>query len=503
MILTRRFRKPFWILNSFFSKHKKLILSFTLIGVLIFVFFKNLLPLLPKANQHQKIGIVGQYNLNSIPTSISQAISRGLVKVDAFGSIQADLAKSWEISEAETSYTIYLQTDILWSDGTLINSKEIQFDIPDVEVIYPDQHTIQFKLKEPFSPFLLLLTRPLFKNHTISAGDYIIKKIKYQGPYLKLLSLTGAKKDITYKFYPSHLSAWLGFKLGEVDQLNNLITNPLDDRWTKKVNVEKTTNENQYLAILFNLNDNHLSSKPLRQSLAYAIKDKTKEGETRALTPISPKSWAYYDKAKTYTYSPTQSKELFDKFTQEASVSGKLKISLGTSDSFLELAETIAKDWENVLDVDVDVKIINSIEPDFQAILIAQEIPLDPDQHALWHSTQETNISHYQDLKIDKLLEDGRIISDLKKRKEIYQDFQKFLVEDTPAIFLSHPTTYTITRKWTFKDCPWRFYSILCTWRDSNPQPLRPKRSTLSIEPQVLVLDYTIHSTLLTSLKIG
>ena len=48
---------------------------------------------------------------------------------------------------------------------------------------------------------------------------------------------------------------------------------------------------------------------------------------------------------------------------------------------------------------------------------------------------------------LDKLLEDGRIISDLKKRKEIYQDFQKFLVEDTPAIFLSHPTTYTITRK--------------------------------------------------------
>ena len=70
---------------------------------------------------------------------------------------------------------------------------------------------------------------------------------------------------------------------------------------------------------------------------------------------------------------------------------------MGTSDSFLELAETIAKDWENVLDVDVDVKIINSIEPDFQAILIAQEIPLDPDQQALWHSTQETNISHYQD----------------------------------------------------------------------------------------------------------
>ncbi|MCG2691827.1 hypothetical protein L6272_03300, partial [Microgenomates group bacterium] len=93
------------------------------------------------------------------------------------------------------------------------------------------------------------------------------------------------------------------------------------------------------------------------------------------------------------------------------------------------------------------VKIVNSIDPDFQALLVAQEIPLDPDQHALWHSTQDTNITHYSDLKIDKLLEDGRKISDQAKRKEIYQDFQRFLLEDSPAIFLSYPTTYTISRK--------------------------------------------------------
>ncbi len=97
--------------------------------------------------------------------------------------------------------------------------------------------------------------------------------------------------------------------------------------------------------------------------------------------------------------------------------------------------------------VKVEVKIINSIESDFQAILIAQQIPLDPDQHALWHSTQDTNISRYSELKIDKLLEDGRKISDFDKRQEIYQDFQRFLVEDSPAIFLQHPVTYTIERK--------------------------------------------------------
>ncbi|MEA3355637.1 MAG: ABC transporter substrate-binding protein, partial [Patescibacteria group bacterium] len=420
MTLTRRFRKPLWILNSFIDKHKKLILSFTVVGIIVFLFFKNLLPLIPKPNQHIKIGIVGQYTMNSIPSSISQNIGRGLMKVDSTGIIKTDLAKSWEVLEEETVYKIYLKTNTLWSDGTLISSKDISLDIPNIETSYPDESIIKFKLKEPFSPFLLLLTKPLFKNNTVSAGDYMVKKIKYQGPYLKLLNLTSSKNDLIYKFYPSHYAGWLGFKLGEVDQLQNIITNPLNEKWLKKVNLEKTTNQNEYLAILFNLNDKYLSSKPLRQSLAYAIENKTKERETRALTSINPKSWAYNSKVKPYNYNSAQAKELFNTFSKEASFSGKLKITLGTSDSFLERAENIALSWEKVLDVDIDVKIINSIDNDFQAILIAQEIPLDPDQHALWHSTQETNITHYQNLKVDKLLEDGRTISDPKKRKEIY-----------------------------------------------------------------------------------
>lgn len=447
MILTRPFRKPFWIFTSFVAKHKKLILSFTVIGIIVFIAFKNLVLLIPKPNQHQKIGLVGQYTMSTLPSSISQIISRSLMKVDPAGNLTPDLAKNWEILEEETLYQFHLKPNVLWNDGTLINSKDIKFDIPDVSISYPDNQTINFKLKEPFSPFLLLLTKPLFKNNSISAGDYLIKKVTYQGPYLKTLSLTGNKNDLLFRFYSSHSAGWLGFKLGEVDQLQNLISNPLNDDWLNKVDIEQTSNQNQYLAILFNLNDPQLSSKPFRQSLAYALEQKNQPGETRALTPISPLSWAYSNQVKPYTYSPTQAQELFNKFNEEASVSGRIKISLRTSDSFLKLAETIAADWEKVLNLDVDVKIINSIDESFQAILVAQEIPLDPDQHALWHSTQNSNITHYQDLKIDKLLEDGRIISDPKKRKEIYQDFQKFLVEDTPAIFLSHPTTYTITRK--------------------------------------------------------
>lgn len=447
MILTRPLRKPFWIIKSFIAKHQKLMLWAGLIGIFIFLFTRSLLPLLPRLKPGSKIGLVGQYTMTSLPRHISQSISRGLMKVDDSDQVSPDIVDSWEILEEETLYRFYLKPDIIWSDGSVLKAKDIQLEIPNVTVNYPDSHLIEFKLEESYSPFLTTLSRPLFKNNQIGIGEYTIKQIRYQGPYLKSLELVSSKQSLTYRFYPSHQAAWLGFRLGEVNKLENLIVNPLNDKWQKKVNLEQKINLNQYLAIIFNLQHPQLGNKPLRQALAYAIKDKSSSPETRALSSISPQSWVYNPDVKPYDFNPNQAQELFDTATEEASISGNLEITLGTSQSLLSLAESIAKSWQDTLPVKVEVKIISSIDPDFQAILIAQEIPLDPDQHALWHSTQDTNIAHYSDLKIDKLLEDGRKISDPEKRQEIYQDFQRFLAEDSPAIFLQHPITYTVEKK--------------------------------------------------------
>jgi peptide/nickel transport system substrate-binding protein len=447
MILTRPLRKPFWILSSFVKKQKTIILIAASLGFFIFIFTQSLLPLIPKPTPRKKIGLVGLYSLKTLPSSISQTISRGLTKVDVTSQIQPDIAESWEILEENTIFRFFIKPDILWNDDTLLVSSDLKYDIPNVEVSYPNPKVIEFKLKEPFSPLLTLLSQPVFKNNSVSAGNYTIKKAQYSGSYLKFLELVGKHDKLSLSFYPSNQAAWLGFRLGEVDQLQNLVINPLSDKWYKKVDLIESVNQQQYLAVVFNNKDPQLSVKSLRQALAYATKNKSPNEQNRALTSISPNSWAYNPNVKPYDFSQTQAQELFDKFEQEASLSGQLKINLGTSQSFLSLAETIANDWEEVLPVEIEVKIINSIEPDFQALLINQEIPLDPDQHALWHSTQNSNISNYSGLQIDKLLEDGRKEMDQTTRFEIYRDFQKFIVEDSPAIFLSHPTTYTISRK--------------------------------------------------------
>ena len=90
----------------------------------------------------------------------------------------------------------------------------------------------------------------------------------------------------------------------------------------------------------------------------------------------------------------------------------------------------------------------STIPSDYQVLLRSLPIPYDPDQYIYWQSTQEnTNISNYSSAKIDKLLEDGRKTLDKEQRQKIYADFQFYLVDDVPAIFLYYPKIYTIKRK--------------------------------------------------------
>ena len=95
------------------------------------------------------------------------------------------------------------------------------------------------------------------------------------------------------------------------------------------------------------------------------------------------------------------------------------------------------------LDITVQLRIQNLPDiSNFQSMLIAQQIPQDPDQYFLWHSTQQTNFTGYKNPHVDKLLEDGRKTLDQKERRSAYLDFQQYLVEDSPAIFLRHLTLY-------------------------------------------------------------
>ena len=85
-----------------------------------------------------------------------------------------------------------------------------------------------------------------------------------------------------------------------------------------------------------------------------------------------------------------------------------LALTLTTSPLLLPQAELIQKDWE-AIGVKTNLQVISNVPTNYQALLAIFDAPDDPDQYSIWHSTQvQTNITHYSNPRIDKLLEDGR-----------------------------------------------------------------------------------------------
>jgi peptide/nickel transport system substrate-binding protein len=257
-----------------------------------------------------------------------------------------------------------------------------------------------------------------------------------------LVDSSDNKKEI--HFYPTQDRAKLAFKLGEVDTLEDLLDPSPFETW-ETVNVISEVNRNRYVAVFFNNEDPILSSKELRQALSYAV-DKSVMPAERALGPISPDSWAYNPQIKTYDYNKERAIELIKKMDKNSLKN--LDLKLVTTPALLPIAETIEKYWEEV-GITTTVQVSSVVPSEFQAFLVIYDIPKDPDQYITWHSSQdETNIARYtKNQRIDKLLEDGRLEMREEERKKIYFDFQRFLLEDAPAIFLYHPYSYTIERK--------------------------------------------------------
>lgn len=421
------------LIQAFFKRFKAIILIGIIVGVFVFLILSLLLPSLNSVNE--RVGLVGRYTTDNIPEDITNKLSNGLTKIDENGNAVPALAKSWESSDGGKTWVFNLDQGKKWQDNKKVVANDINYEFSDATIEIIDSNTIKFKLNSQFTAFPVIVSKPLFKKGLIGTGDWKVKNVSLSGGYLQRLVISDKNGNkINYKFYPSEDRLRLAFKLGEIDIIEKLQDPAPFDTW-KIVKLEKVTGYNNFVGIFFNTEDESLKEKPIRQSLTYAIDKANLPGE-RALGPISPYSWAYNPQVKTYS-----------KDTEKAKDAKDFKITLSTLPNLLKVAEQIKKDWEAV-GVVCDIQVVTDIPDNYQAFLATVDIPKDPDQYSLWHSTQSaTNISKFKNPRIDKLLEDGRTELDQETRKKIYLDFQRFLVEDVPAIFLYHPTFYTVVRK--------------------------------------------------------
>ena len=442
--MRKNLRFAWWLTKAFILRHGKTIAWTIVAGIFIALAGLMILPKLLSAVKPSRafsaIAMVGKVRAGELPAEILFKLSQGLTQIDESGRAGPGIAKSWTVSDDGKSYIFDLDRSKIWHDGAPLSAKDINIAIEHVQTEVIDDDTIKFSLEQPYAPFPTVLSKPLFKSRLVGTGSFRLKKLNQNGEFIDSLTIEDGNRTEIYKFYPSSADAVTALKLGEADEVKDLISIEDVPKWSQ-FEIKPKRHLDRYLAVLFNTRDKLLAEKNVRQALAYAIPNKPTD-EDRVISPISKSSWVYNPHVKPYNWDISQAKELLKGL--DGINAAKLEIS--TFLPYLSRAEEIAAAWSD-LGIPTSVKVTLVVPAEFQVLITGQQIPADPDQYVFWHSTQATNLSKYANPKVDKLLEDGRETLNEDKRQEIYRDFQRFLLEDPPAVFLGHITTYSAFRK--------------------------------------------------------
>jgi peptide/nickel transport system substrate-binding protein len=465
-------RKLYWYLTTYAKKHGLVFFASILVAIAIFSFIVPSLISFLENKETRYVGLIGDFNLDTLPPEVTHKLGAGLTKIEDDGKVVTLLSQRWSTQQDGKTYRFVLQDNIFFRDGKELTTQDINYNFPNVETIITP-NDIVFKLSDSFAPFPLAVAEPILRKEEetykvfltrptlIGVGPYSLVDYKLIGNRISEVYLESKENKYVYRFYITEKDAVIALKHGEIDEIPGLSQDFNLSEW-ETLSVTKGTDYNKYLAIFFNLREGKYS-KNLRQALSYAIEKPT--DKTRALGPIGPNSWGYLPALKSYDKDVQRAIErIIDEPPQE-----KLELSLTTTSTYQSEAEKIIEQWKDFgekasqecqnskdikdksicenMKISVNLKVTNFPDTsDFEMLLIGQESPSDPDQYQLWHSGESTNFTGYKNTRIDKLLEEGRQTTEFQERKEIYQEFQQFFLEDAPAIFIRHIDNYNITR---------------------------------------------------------
>lgn len=301
---------------------------------------------------------------NDVDRDVDRLIFSGLVKFDARGIAQADLADSWTISQDGTLYNFVLKKNLVWHDGKPLNADDIVFTTDllskggtgisadlssfwaQIKVIKLDDTHIQFVLPQAYSPFMDYLTFGILPKHLlggmtynqivsssfnlqpIGSGPYKFDSINVDGNAVTGLTLqafneyANAKpyiEKIVFRYYPDSQSAYQAYQDGYVQGISK-ITDDVLPKVLADDNLSLYSSRLPKISIvLLNLNNasvKFFQDKNIRTALYLAINrqsiiNSVYNGQAiEANGVIFPGTWAYLDSLATIQYDPDQAQEL-------------------------------------------------------------------------------------------------------------------------------------------------------------------------------------------------
>lgn len=447
----------------------------------------------------------------------------GLVKLNDSLQIVPDIARNWEISEDGKTYSFNLRKDIYFhknsafgKDSTRnVNAEDFAYSFD--RILDPkvggagswvlnnvdsykalNDSIFQIKLKEPFPPFLGLLSmkycsvvpkelfrdgQAQFQKTPVGTGPFQFKlwedNVKLvlrknplyfekdeKGnslPYLEAVAIT---------FLPEKNSEFLELIQGNLDMMADLdpsykneILTPLGElnpKYDEKINLFKY----DYLStvyLCFYLDDAKPIDERLRKAINYGI-DKPKMVKymmnniaTAAEGGFIPKGLPGFNENAGYSYQPDKARELIQEYQKEKK--SLPEIQLTTVQEYADITEYIQAQLAKVgLTISINVVPGSTMREgkatgkfSFFRANWGADYPDAENFLSLYYSKNFApdgpNYSHYINENFDQMYLSSFKISDEKKRAEMYSELDSLMMQSAPIVPLFYDQTSIFLQK--------------------------------------------------------
>lgn len=447
---------------------------------------------------------------------VDRLIFSSLFKFDERGLPVGDLAEEWGISYDGLLYNITLRGNALWHDNQPVTASDVVFTIEmmrdknsvlpqdlktfwdGIEVLALSDQVLQFKLAEPFAPFMDYLTFGVLPKHLLSSLGYqemLVSAFNLQpigsGPFKfeRLIVEAGEIKGVVlsanlqfygnvptishlaFRYYADLPKAFSAYKEGKVQALSNLEGDVLKAVLNEPDLSVYSIKKPEVSLVLLNLNNpevKYFQDANVRKALLAAV-NRQKLIETAlqgqgviADLPLLPGTWAFYDGVARTNYDPQSANLLLRQagyvLNQEGSgTRSKNGIPLSFTlihpddETHTRVAAYLRDEWKKIgveailSPVAYDALVLDYLQPlTYQAALVDLNFlrSPDPDPYPFWDQSQQSggqNYSQWENRIVSQYLEEARVSQDLNERTKLYRNFQVVFANELPALPLYYP----------------------------------------------------------------
>ena len=421
---------------------------------------------------------------------IGMLLFDGLLRRDQHFNLQPALAERWKIPDALT-YVFHLRHGVHFHDGRPLTSRDVKWTFDSLlngsirsakastyrlvdRIDVPDDWTVIFRLKEPYSPLLWNLAGgnvgivPYgsggdFNRNPIGSGPFRFVSMQQDKEVViernpDYWATTPRLPRVRFAVVPDTTTRALELRKGSADTAINALSADMIATIESRHELAVMRSPGTiYTYLAFNLRDPILKDVRVRQALAYALDREPlihylwHDQARPAASVLPPEHWAYNDNVPRYQHDPARARQLLDAAGYKPAADG-VRFHLTMKTSTEETTRLLAAVLQQQLrDVGIALDIRTFEFATFYSDVIKGAFQLyslrwiggneDPDifEH-VFHSAsippKRANRSYYSNPRVDALIEQARREIDQQKRKALYDEIQRIVAEELPYINL-------------------------------------------------------------------